>query len=39
MKITGIRKGSPIWWIGVLIGASLVVAYIVWMMAALIIIS
>lgn len=34
-----IRKGSPIWWLGVIIGASLVVAYIIFMMAALIIIS
>ena len=38
MKIR-IRKGSPIWWCGVVIGASLVTAYIIMMLSALIIIS
>lgn len=38
MRIT-IRKGSIAWWIGVIASASMVVAFIYWMLVALIIIS
>ena len=34
-----IRKGSPIWWLGVIIGASLTVGAIMMMFSMLVIIS
>jgi hypothetical protein len=39
MSRVRIRKGSPIWWLGVIIGASLVVLSIMMMFSALVIIS
>ena len=39
MKIKGIKKGSPIYWAIGIIGASLVVAFIIFMMSALIILA
>lgn len=38
MKIR-IRKGSPIYWLGILIGASLTVAAIIMMFSALVILA
>lgn len=39
MSRVRIRKGSPIWWLGVIIGASLTVGVIMMMFSMLVIIS